>query len=125
MQMKDIDAKEKALVFVEEFELRNGRNPKRVDRSGHDIESDERRIEVKGRGRGWENVVLEPQSYEKMKETENYYLYVVANVNSEEKSEWEFYVLDRKAVEKYGVEYNQPSLAVRIWKADREKYRVL
>lgn len=123
--MKDIDAKEKALVFVEEYERRNGRNPKRVDRSGHDIESDERRIEVKGRGRGWENIVLEPQSYEKMKETENYYLHVVANVNSKDKTEWEFYILDKKTVLKYGVEYKEPSLAVRIPKTERSKYRVL
>ncbi|TET90491.1 MAG: DUF3883 domain-containing protein [Methanomassiliicoccales archaeon] len=117
---------EKALEFAEEYEKAKGRKPTCVPLGGgHDIESSGRKIEVKGRSGDWRNIVLEAQSYKKMKKTSRYYLYVVTNLSSEDREDWRLYILNKSAVEKHGVPWTDPRLAVNPSKDEREKYRVL
>jgi hypothetical protein len=118
--------KEMALEFVKEFEIAKGRKPICIPTGGgHDIESSGRKIEVKGRSGGWRNIVLEAQSYEKMKNTNRYYLYVVTNLSSKDKKDWRLYVLNKSSVEKYGCPWTDPRLSVNPPKDMREKYRAI
>lgn len=74
---------QKAIEIVKAYETAEGRNPINVSKKGvgYDIESDGRKIEVKGVSESWKTYTwqsLHPSEVECLdRNTENFYLYIV------------------------------------------------
>jgi len=115
-----------ALRYVVRFEREKGRDPQEVSRQGCDIISSGRKIEVKGKGApGWNGSArLTPQSYDVMiKESADFYLYVVANIDSGDPQTYELFILGKKDILAKGAQWRGPWV-VTVPRRERERYRV-
>ena len=114
-----------AVEFALRYEKRQGRNPREVWHRGFDIISSRRRIEVKGKGSpGWDGGVrLQYQVYLTLKRSSNFYVYLVANIDSGDPTKYELYIFGKKEIVRYGCLWKGPWV-VRIPRAVRDRYRV-
>ncbi len=112
--------------FVLEYEKAQGRTPREVSREGCDVISSGRKIEVKGKGApGWDDggARLAPQVFDVMKRSSRFFLYVVANIDSDDPSDYELFILHKKDILRHGVQWRGPWV-VRVPKRERDRYRV-
>jgi len=119
------EVSEEAVRYVMRYERRQGRNPREVWHSGYDVISSGRRIEVKGKGGpGWDGAVrLQPQVWDVVKRSPNFYVYVVANIDSGVSREYELYIFGKKEIRRFGQLWRGPWV-VKIPQTSRMRYRV-
>jgi hypothetical protein len=117
---------QEAVEYVLRWEKRQGRNPKAVSRQGPDVISGRRKIEVKGKGgEVWERSLIRPQAFKKLRESRDSYLYVVTNINSEDRRKYGLYILklSEPNIKEYVGQWEGP-FCVKVPKKERERYRV-
>jgi len=122
MEDKSMTNKErakKAIEFVLDYEIKQGRNPEDVstnkEHSGYDVKSDDRMIEVKGVGESWKTYTwqsLYKTEVECLNNNPNsFYLYIVKFRNKESDEVVGFYIIPgvdlkskfRIEIENYGL----------------------
>ena len=80
-----------AIKETVDYEIRNGRsNPIYVNKPEYDISSGDRFIEVKGTTHNYGNIGLKKSQYNFLKTTNNWYLYLVVNIGTNNIKLYEF-----------------------------------